>query len=175
MLVAFGLWLAATSLLSGLAAAGSTSDIWRALVIVALLVLNLGLYLCAFRILPHRRLSWRDVLPGALAGAIFWTGLHLLGGYYMAHQIRGASQVYGTFAVVIGLLSWLYLGAQGSLLAAELNVVLRERRWPRSLLPPPPVRGKEQAVRSSAERESRRPEDVVDVRVGDQPSMPGHV
>ncbi|TMK82519.1 MAG: YihY/virulence factor BrkB family protein [Actinobacteria bacterium] len=175
MLVAFGLWLAATSLLSGLAAAGSTSDVVRALVIAALLVLNLGLYLCAFRILPKRRLSWRDVLPGAVAGALFWTGLHLLGGYYVAHQIRGASQVYGTFAVVIGLLSWLYLGAQGSLLAAELNVVLRERLWPRSLLPPPPARGDEQAVRSAAERESRRPENIVDVRLEDHPSSPGHV
>jgi membrane protein len=175
MLVAFGLWLASTSLLSGLAAAGSTSDIWRALVIGALLVLNFGLYLCAFRILPKRRLSWRDVLPGAVAGAIFWTGLHLVGGYYVAHQIRGASQVYGTFAVVIGLLSWLYLGAQGSLLAAELNVVLRERLWPRSLLPSPPARTDKQAPRSAAERETRRSEEVVDVRFEDQSSRPDHV
>jgi len=136
MLAAFGLWLAATSLLSGLATSGSMGAMLRVLDIVALLLLNLALYLCAFRILPERRLSWRDVLPGAVAGALFWTALHLLGGYYVAHQVRGASQVYGTFAVVIGLLSWLYLGAQGSLLAAEVNVVLRERLWPRSLLSP---------------------------------------
>ena len=176
MLVAFGLWLTATSLLSGLAAAGSTSAALRALVISALLVLNFGLYLCAFRILPHRRLSWRDVLPGALAGAIFWTGLHLLGGYYVAHQIRGASQVYGTFAVVIGLLSWLYLGAQGSLLSRRA-----ERRPARAALAPKPAtattraREKEEAVRSSAEGESRASRRRRGRSVGDEPSMPGHV
>jgi hypothetical protein len=37
------------------------------------------------------------------------------------------------FAAVIGLLSWLWLAAQLSLVAAEVNVVLDQRLWPRSL------------------------------------------
>jgi uncharacterized BrkB/YihY/UPF0761 family membrane protein len=45
--------------------------------------------------------------------------------------------VYGVFAVVIVLLSWLYLSSQMLLYAAELNVVLARRLWPRSLLQPP--------------------------------------
>jgi uncharacterized BrkB/YihY/UPF0761 family membrane protein len=48
-----------------------------------------------------------------------------------------ASATYGTFALVIGLLSWLYLASTVTLLAAELNVVRSRRLWPRSLAPPP--------------------------------------
>jgi hypothetical protein len=54
---------------------------------------------------------------------VFWQVLQLVGGYYVNHQIKGASQTYGTFAVVIGLLSWLYLQAQLTLLSAEVDTV----------------------------------------------------
>ena len=37
----------------------------------------------------------------------------------MGHAVKGASQTYGTFALVIGLLSWIYLAAHITLLAAE--------------------------------------------------------
>ena len=49
--------------------------------------------------------------------------LQTLGGYYVGHALKHASNVYGTFALVIGLLSWIYLAAHITLLAAEANVV----------------------------------------------------
>ena len=39
-------------------------------------------------------------------------------------MVRHASGTYGLFALVIGLLAWLHLGAQTTLYAAEINVVL---------------------------------------------------
>jgi hypothetical protein len=45
--------------------------------------------------------------------------------------------VYGVFAIVLGLLFWLYLGARLTLYAAEVNVVAARQLWPRSLLQPP--------------------------------------
>jgi uncharacterized BrkB/YihY/UPF0761 family membrane protein len=47
--------------------------------------------------------------------------------------IAGASATYGTSALVIGLLSWFLLVAHVLLVAAEVNVVLARRLWPRSL------------------------------------------
>ena len=41
------------------------------------------------------------------------------------------------FAIVLGLLFWLYLGARLTLYAAEVNVVAARQLWPRSLLQPP--------------------------------------
>ena len=75
--------------------------------------------------------------------------------------------MYGTFAVVIGLLGWIYLGAQIALYGAVTNVVVSNRLWPRSL------RGEltqadRQALRRSAEQEERTPSEAVDVSFGDR-------
>ena len=51
----------------------------------------------------------------------------------MDAAVTRASEVYGTFALVIGLLSWFWLFSHLLLLSAEVNVVLRRRLWPRSL------------------------------------------
>ncbi|MGG7378821.1 hypothetical protein ACQ7B2_08635, partial [Escherichia coli] len=56
-----------------------------------------------------------------------------LGGWYVDHAITNANAVYGTFAIVIGLLSWFLLGSHLLLVAAEVNAVLRWRLWPRAL------------------------------------------
>jgi hypothetical protein len=52
---------------------------------------------------------------------------------YVERTITRASEAYGTVALVIGLLSWFWLFSHLLLLAAEVNVGLRRRLWPRSL------------------------------------------
>jgi membrane protein len=39
--------------------------------------------------------------------------------------------------VVLGLIAWLYLEAELTLCAVEINVVCTYRLWPRSVAPPP--------------------------------------
>jgi uncharacterized BrkB/YihY/UPF0761 family membrane protein len=63
------------------------------------------------------------------------------GSIYVTRSLQGASDTYGTFAVVIGLLSWIFLIAQIMVLGAEINVVRSRRMWPRSLFNPPATRG----------------------------------
>ncbi|MDX6641163.1 MAG: rane protein, partial [Solirubrobacteraceae bacterium] len=58
-------------------------------------------------------------------------------GVYTQHVVQSAGNTYGTFAVVIGLLTWLYVGARVLVYSAEFNSVLTARLWPRSLLGPP--------------------------------------
>ena len=87
------------------------------------LLFNLVLFLLIYRVLTRLDLRWRDVLPGAIAAAVLWTALQGVGGYYVEHAIKRASNVYGTLALVIGLLVWIYLGGQLTLLCAEINVV----------------------------------------------------
>jgi membrane protein len=119
--------------LAGVAAGGlstSTADyggIVRVIGIAVSLTVSFTVFLCAFRVLTSASPSWRDVLPGAIAAAIGWELLLTIGGYYVAHQLRHASSTYGVFALVIVLLSWLYLAATITVLAAELNSVLAPR------------------------------------------------
>jgi membrane protein len=97
--------------------------------------INVGLFVAVFSLTTSAENRPRDVLPGAAAAAFAWTLLQAAGAYLVDRKVRGASDVYGFFAVVIGLLSWLYLGAQITLLCAELNVVRLRGLWPRSLMP----------------------------------------
>jgi YihY family inner membrane protein len=140
LLAILGSMTLASIFLSGLGTVGgSLSGALRALGLVGSLGLNLGLFMLAFRVLTRRKLSWGDVFPGAAVGAVAWSALQAVGNYYVTHQVQHASPVYGTFAVVIGLLVWLYLGARLTLLCAEINVVRAKRLWPRSLLEPESV------------------------------------
>jgi len=65
------------------------------------------------------------------------------------------SGTYGTFAVVIALLVWLHLGAQMTIYAAELNVVLERKLYPRSLIGPPDEPADQAALTALAEAEER--------------------
>lgn len=130
---------------------------------VGSVVVNLGVFFAAFILLTGESLSWRDVAPGVLLATLFWQVLQALGGYYVRHALKSASDVYGFFALVIGLLSFLYLAAELTLVAAEINVVLRHHLWPRSITQPPFTDGDKATLRRIATYEERRPEMKVEV------------
>jgi YihY family inner membrane protein len=159
----FGGGVLATTLLSGLSTVSGLPVVGRALPFVGSLAINLALFEFAFVVLTALPLHWRLLLPGAALAAVGWSLLQTLGGYYVTHQLKGASQVYGTLAFVIVLLSWLYLGAQLVLYAAELNAVLAKRLWPRSLFPPPLTDTDKRALTDLAKTDELRPEVRVEV------------
>lgn len=107
--------------------------------IVVALAFNLALFMTLFKLLTATHLHWRRLLPGVVLAAVLWQALQALGGLYLAHELKRTGPLYGTFALVLGLLAWLYLGAQLTLLAAEVNAVLDRRLWPRSLFGEDPL------------------------------------
>src|SRR5436190_6939608 len=137
MLLVVGGSVLFSSVLSGSALGASTTSTGiRLIAILTSFVVNLGVFLLAFRILTVRDVSWADVAPGAYIAAVGWVILQTLGGYYVGHQVASAGSTYGTFALVIGLLSWLYLASQVVFMAAEVNVVRVRALWPRGLQAP---------------------------------------
>jgi hypothetical protein len=80
--------------------------------------------------------SWRQLLLGTVISGIIWQVLQSIGGYFVARQLAHASPEYGTFAVVLGLIAWLYLEAELTRYAAQINVVVAYRLYPRSIVPP---------------------------------------
>jgi uncharacterized BrkB/YihY/UPF0761 family membrane protein len=112
---------------------GSHSVALRVVVLVAAAAINLVGYALALWMLAPERQLLANLLPGAVAGALAWTALQALSGYLLGHQLAHTSQIYGFFAVVLGLIFWISLGVQIFLLASELNVVLLRREWPRYL------------------------------------------
>lgn len=164
MLAILGTIFVLSTFASGIGSSGALpSDVLNVASFAVSLLLNLLLFTLAFQVLTARDVRWRHVLPGAGVSAAAWTVLQALGGYYLAHEVRSASNTYGTFALVIGLLVWISLGAQVTLYGAEINVVWFRRLWPRSMVQPPINEGDCKVYRAIAERARMRPEVEVTV------------
>jgi membrane protein len=124
---------------------------------------NVVLFMTAFKLLTAADVSWREYLPGVIVAAILWQLLQHVGGYYVDHTLKHTQALYGTFAFVLGLLAWLYLGAQLVIFAAEINVVRTRKLWPRSFFQPPLLDADRRALTSSAEAQERVEEQNVEV------------
>jgi len=160
--------LVVTTALSGIGTAVGPALYWRVLTLVATVGINAGIFFLGYRLLTPKVVATRDLAPGTLIAAVGWTVIQAIGGYLVAHQLRQTSEVYGFFAIVLGLLLFLSLGAQLTIYAAEVNVVRARRLWPRSIVQPPLTGPDRAALRGMAQREERRPEERVDVRFLDQ-------
>jgi membrane protein len=134
VLCVLGVGILAGTVVSGLGTLTGLPVVGRALPLLGSLAINLALFGFAFQVLTSLPLPWRRLLPGTVLAAVGWTVLQVIGSYIVTRQLANASDVYGTLGFVIVLLSWLYLGARLFLLAAELNVVLANRMWPRGLV-----------------------------------------
>jgi YihY family inner membrane protein len=136
LLVLLGVGLGVTTALSVLTAApvvplGSVLPVLAPLVSV---LVNAALFLVAFRALTVRELGFRQVAPGAMVAAVAWQLLELGAIRYATDELAGADPLYGVFELVLALLAWIYLEAVVVTAAAEINVVLVDRLWPRALL-----------------------------------------
>jgi YihY family inner membrane protein len=99
------------------------------------LILNVGVFWLSFKIATAWQVPWRELRIGSAIAAICWQALQVAGSYVVGHQLHRASELYGIFGVVLGLVAWLFLQAEVTLYAAEADVVLARRLWPRSILP----------------------------------------
>jgi membrane protein len=137
LLATVGVALLGTTVISALGGgAGAFGAAARVLLIAASVALNAGAFILAFRIATTRELTTRQVAPGAVAAAIVWQLLQSFGAVYVGNVVKGASATNGVFALVLGLLAFLYLTATAAVLCVEVNVVAVDHLHPRALLTP---------------------------------------
>jgi YihY family inner membrane protein len=166
LMVVIGLGLVFTTFLSTSASGGAAHFLpgpgAKIAALAVSLVVSIGVFWLAFRLGTASEIGWRQLRLGALIAGVIWQVLQYVGGYFVSHQLAHASPVYGTFAVVIGLLAWLYLEAELTLYAVQINVVTAYRLWPRSIAPPPYTEQDRQAFQLYAQVEERSKDmDVV--------------
>jgi YihY family inner membrane protein len=129
-----------TSVAAGITSSGLLHDfplLLTLLLSLLIFLVNALAYFLALRLLAPRDIPSRGLIPGTIVGALGWTLLQHLGGYLLSHQLQHTSQIYGFFAIVLGLIFWLNLGAQLFLSSSEINVVAAQGGWPRSFFDPP--------------------------------------
>jgi inner membrane protein YhjD len=172
LLAVVGVGLLGATVLAGLASANTNfATAWKVGSIVLSTSLDFVLFWSMFRILVSTDVPWRDLWRGAAFAAVGYELLQLLGGYYIGRVLERASNTYGTFALVIGLLSFIYLAVYVFLMGAELSVVAARRLWPRSLSvlsERPPTAADLAALEQRAGVEVRRHDEQIAVSISDQ-------
>jgi YihY family inner membrane protein len=152
VLSTIGVGLVATTLISGFVTSSSTGInlgvAGRIGGYVLAIVLDVGLFIAAFRMLTDREITTRDVLPGAILSGLVFFVLEQLSSFIIARHLQSAQSTYGHFATVITILWWFYIQAIVTLLGAQLNVVLKERLHPRSLVEAPQTKADHRALQA---------------------------
>jgi len=168
-IIVIGLGLIGTTILSTLAGGAGhkfSGFAATAAALVVSLVASIALFWVAFRLGTAKEIGWRPLRLSAIIAGVIWQILQAVGGYFISHQLAHASPVYGTFAIVIGLIAWLYLQAQLTLYAVQVSVVRTYRLWPRSIAPPPYTEQDRRAYQLYAQAAKRVEDKDLAVGVG---------
>ncbi|XVX20051.1 YihY/virulence factor BrkB family protein [Actinomycetota bacterium] len=100
------------------------------------IAINASIFTFAFILGTARRTTVRQQLPGAIVGALLWQVIQSFGVVYVSRVVQRASSVNAVFAVVLGLIAFLYLAGVIAVICTEINVVLARKLYPRALLTP---------------------------------------
>lgn len=169
VLATIGLGLVLTTLISGFVVTSangvSLGVLGRVGGYVLSAALDVGIFMAAFRILTTRATSLREVLPGALLSGLAFFVLQQLSALIISHYLQKAQSTYGHFATIITILWWFYLQAQITLLGAQLNVVLKEGLFPRSLVNAPQTPADHRVLEAYAGERTYHPRQRVTSRI----------
>ena len=100
------------------------------------MALNCLVFIVTFRLTTARPVSTRDVAPGAVGAAVVWQLLQSFGALLVRKVAHASSATNGVFAIVLGLLAFLFLAAAAVVVCAEVNVVRVDKLYPRAMLAP---------------------------------------
>ena len=88
----------------------------------------LAFFVWAPWLLLHKRVPWRDVLPGAVFTMLALVVLRLISVVLFAHWLEWYSKTYGSVGIVMAMFFWLVLFGTVLVLAAALSPALAHRR-----------------------------------------------
>jgi YihY family inner membrane protein len=137
LLLVVGLAVLGTTALAALGSIFSGFGIGTKILLgIGTFALNAVVFTTAFRVATARDITLRQTVPGAVAAALIWQGLQYVGAFYVGHVVKGATEINGVFALVLGLIAWIYLESFIVVLAVEYNSVRSLGLYPRALMTP---------------------------------------
>lgn len=141
LLAMLGLFVIATTLLSQLEAVLGSRLTWlpgssAGILPLGSFVLSAVFFVFLCRLGTAQQPEVRQLVPGAILAALAWQGLQAGGNTFVTTVVARASTTNGVFAVVMGLMAWLYLAGVALVLCLETNAVWAQQLYPRALLTP---------------------------------------
>jgi len=110
--------------------------IYHLLIAGATFGMTLAMFVVLFERLPNRPMGFRQVLPSAFLTALFWEGARSL--FTLLLPFFNYRHVYGSIAVVVALMTWVYISSAVMLFGAEVSRALyRTLKVPAPAAPAP--------------------------------------
>jgi YihY family inner membrane protein len=129
-----GIGFIAAALFSNFATSLGHSMVFSVMAVYVSIFILFCVFMLIFNLsISTSKISYSDFWLGSLVAACGIQLLQLLGFIILTHQLKSLSLLYGTFAIVLGLLFWIYLQVQVVLYAVEIDTVRSLKLWPRSL------------------------------------------
>ncbi|GAA4750829.1 YihY/virulence factor BrkB family protein [Gordonia alkaliphila] len=177
LLFTVGLSMVALVAISIVAASFDVTGLGDLFTRVGTALLALGVFTFAFMFGTARKVRVFDVLPGAVIAAAGWQLLEHFGGYYIAHVIARTEKINGVFAMVLGLIAFIYLAAALVVVCLEVNAVRVDKLYPRALLTPftddvDLTEGDEKAYRQLAQAQRQKGFETIEVTFDNPRSKP---
>lgn len=94
--------------------------------ILASIFIMLVLMYLFYSFIPTSKIKHRSAFVGALWASLFWVGMKILFGYYLAN-FQTWGRIYGAYALVIVIAFWIYYTAAVFILGAEIGKLFDER------------------------------------------------
>lgn len=83
--------------------------------------INVLLFSLLYYFIPHVKVGWREVLPGAILAGILWQIAKQLFLYFVANYLSRSNLIYGSVGTIIAFLTWTYFSSLVLLIGAYLN------------------------------------------------------
>lgn len=97
------------------------------------------IFAAVYKVLPDRKLEWRDVVVGAVVTAFLFTIGKTLIGWYIGSS--GVASAYGAAGALLVFLLWVYYSVQIFLLGSEFTKVFANRHGSKKSNPVLPLKG----------------------------------
>lgn len=91
--------------------------------IITVIIILMNLY----RFTPNKKLSFKDVLPGAIVSTLCWLVASFCYSFYSNNFAR-YDIIYGSLGGIIVLMTWVYLSSWTILIGCEINARLYKRK-----------------------------------------------
>ena len=161
-----GLGLILAAILSSFATTLGHSLASSALAVVISVFTLFWVFMLIFNLsISTSKISYRDFVYGSILAAVGIQILQIFGGFIITHQLKNLTSLYGTFALVLGILFWIYLQVQVVLYAAEIDSVRKLNLWPRALAGDSLTQADKKAYSLYAEKERYMPQPPQEVKV----------
>lgn len=107
---------------------------WSLVLLGAGLLIAIMVFSLLFKLMPHRKVSWREAFGGALVTTIMW----VLGSYIFGKLVPhfDYQRIYGKMGAVVALLAWVYTSNLIMLFGANFSAQLHEMMSEETMLDP---------------------------------------